>query len=140
MAVSGASRIWVTVTAVVAGLATVGLTLVAVMKDLDTAVQAATVAGAVATLATLLVSVIALFRGGGGAGSSHRVRAGRGGVAAGGDIIGSALGDHSKVTGPRTRPGTRPARRGTNDVRAGRDGVAAGGDITDSALGEGSER
>ncbi|MEV5086131.1 hypothetical protein AB0K74_48260, partial [Streptomyces sp. NPDC056159] len=52
----------------VAGLATVGLALVAMMKDLDTTAQAATVAGAVATLATLLVSVIALFRGGDGAG------------------------------------------------------------------------
>ncbi|MFI6857989.1 hypothetical protein [Streptomyces sp. NPDC050416] len=137
---SGTARTWVVVTAVVAGLATVGLVLVAVLRDLDTAGQAASVAGAVVSLAALLVSVITLFYGSGGAGSGRRVRTGRGGVSAGGDIIGSALGDRSKVTGPRTRPGASSGQQAANDVRAGRNGVAAGGHITDSALGEDSQR
>lgn len=127
----------------VTGLAAVGLTLLAVLADLDTAGKAASVAGAVVGLAALLVSVIALLRSGSSGGSSgggRKVRTGRGGVAAGGNITGSALGKNSKVTGPRTRPGAPPAARDGDDVRAGRDGVATGGDITDSALGEGSER
>jgi hypothetical protein len=133
--------VWVWATAVVTGLAAVGLTLTAVLADLDTAGQAASVVGAVVGLAALLVSVIALFRGsGGGTASGRSVRAGRGAVVAGGDITGSALGKNSKVTGPRTPPRSTSARRGRDDVSARRDGFAAGGDITDSAVGEGSER
>ncbi|MFI9391988.1 hypothetical protein [Streptomyces bauhiniae] len=124
-------------TAVVAGAATLGLVLVAVLADLDTAGQAASVVGAVVALAALVVSVLALF-GSGTPTPGRRVRAGRGAVAAGGNITGSALGQNAKVTGPRT-PAT-PARRPHDDIRAARDGIAAGGDITDSALGEGSER
>ncbi|TRO56119.1 hypothetical protein [Streptomyces sp. IB201691-2A2] len=142
VALTGAARVWVWVTAVVTGLAAVGLTLVAVLADLDTAGQVASVAGAVAGLVALLVSVIALFRGGsgGGSGTGRKVRAGRGAIVSGGNITGSALGKNSKVTGPRTVAGTPPAQRDGDDVRARRDGIAAGGDITDSALGEGSER
>lgn len=143
MALTGAARVWVWVTAVVTGLAAVGLTLLAVLADLDTAGKAASVAGAVVGLAALLVSVIALLRSGvsgGSSGGGRKVRTGRGGVAAGGNITGSALGKNSKVTGPRTQPGAPPAARNGDDVRAGRDGVATGGDITDSALGEDSER
>ncbi|MFB6507538.1 MULTISPECIES: hypothetical protein [unclassified Streptomyces] len=134
MASVGMARVWVMV---VTGLATVGLVLVAVLADLNTAGQVASVVGAVVGLAAFLVT---LFRSGGASGGGRRVRAGRGGVAAGGSITGSALGKDSKVTGPRTVPGRSPGRRGGDDVRAGRDGVAAGGEITDSALGEGSER
>lgn len=123
------------VTAVVAGAATLGLVLVAVLADLDTAGQAASVVGAVVALAALVVSVLAL---GGTPTPGRRVRAGRGAVAVGGDITGSALGRNAKVTGPRTP--AAPARRTDADVRAGRDGIATGGDITDSALGEGSKR
>ncbi|MET7610087.1 hypothetical protein [Streptomyces seoulensis] len=122
-------------TAVVAGAATLGLVLVAVLADLDTAGQAASVVGAVVALAALVVSVLAL---GGTPTQGRRVRADRGAVAAGGNITGSALGPHSKVTGPHTPP--TPARRTRSDVHASRDAIATGGDITDSALGEGSER
>ncbi|MFJ7199759.1 MULTISPECIES: hypothetical protein [unclassified Streptomyces] len=139
VASAGVARVWVWVTAVVAFLGTVGLVLVAVLADLDTAGQAASVVGSVVALVALLVSVVALLRGGGSA-SGRRVRGGRGAVVAGGDITGSALGKESKVTGPRTPSRRGSSRRDGNDVRAGRDGVAAGGDITDSALGEGSER
>ncbi|GHE92649.1 hypothetical protein GCM10017776_06310 [Streptomyces griseoluteus] len=129
------TRTWVWATAVVAGAGAVGLALVALLADLDTAGQAASVVGAVVALAALVVSVLAL---GGTPAPRRRVRAGRGAVAAGGNITGSALGDNSKVTGPRT-PSTA-ARRTHDDVHAARDGIATGGDITDSALGEGSER
>lgn len=142
MVSAGAARGWAAITAVVTGVGTVGLVSLAVAGDLDTAGQAASVTGAIVGLAALLVSVLALFRSdGGGSAGGRRVRAGRGGIAVGGDITGSALGKNSKVTGPPTTPRTisTPAREG-DDVRAGRDGIATGGDVTDSALGEGSER
>jgi hypothetical protein len=145
MAVTGAARVWVWVTAVGTGLATIGLILLAVLGDLDTAGQAASVVGAVVGLAALVVSVVALFRtssSGAGAGGGRGVRAGRRAVAVGGNITGSAIGKNSKVTGPPSTPGSAAtAPRGDgDDVRARRDGIAAGGDVTDSALGEGSER
>ncbi|WP_328978414.1 hypothetical protein [Streptomyces canus] len=140
VAVTGAARVWVWVTAVVTGLAAVGLMLLAVLADLDTAGQAASVAGAVVGMVALLVSVIALFRGGGSSGNGRTVRAGHGAIVSGGNITGSALGKNSKVTGPPTMPGPPSAQRDGDDVRARRDGIAVGGDITDSALGDGSER
>ncbi|MFF3735328.1 hypothetical protein ACFYXM_34945 [Streptomyces sp. NPDC002476] len=133
MASAGVARVWVMV---VTGLATVGLVMVAVLTDLNTAGQAASMVGAVAGLAAFLFMLLR----DGGASGGRRVRAGRGGIAAGGDITGSALGKNSKVAGPHTAQRSSSTRRGGGDVRAGRDGVAAGGDITDSALGEGSER
>lgn len=139
MAVTGAGRavVWVTVT--VTGLTAVGLVLLAVLGNLDTAGQAASVAGAVVSLAGLLVSVVALFRTSAGGGS--RVRAGRGAIAVGGDITGSALGRNSRVTSPSSAPrSTAAGARDGGEVRAERDGIAAGGHVTDSALGEGSER
>jgi hypothetical protein len=142
VALTGAARVWVWVTAMVTGVVTIGLILLTVLGDLDTAGQAASVAGAVVGLAALLVSVIALFRsGGGGSAGGRRVRAGRRAIAVGGSITGSAVGKNSVVTGPPTSPGTTPATpRDGDDVRARRDGIATGGDVTDSALGEGSER
>jgi hypothetical protein len=144
MAVTGAARVWVWVTAVGTGLATIGLVLLAVLGDLDTAGQAASVVGAVVGIVALLVSVVALFRtssSGAGTGGGRRVRAGRRAIAVGGNITGSAIGKDSKVTGPPSTPGSAaPAPRDGDDVRARRDGIAAGGDVTDSALGEGSER
>ncbi|MFJ9667805.1 hypothetical protein ACIRPP_24840 [Streptomyces sp. NPDC101219] len=147
MALTGSARVWVWATAVVTGLTAAGLILLVVLRDLDTAGQAASVAGAVVGLIGLLVSVVALLRGGGtaapaGAATGRRVRADDHGIAVGGDVTGSALGRNAKVTGPSAGPGTpRPAPRDTrDDVRARQDGIAVGGDVTDSALGEGSER
>jgi len=145
VALAGAARIAMQVTAVVTGLVAIGLILLAVLGDLDTAGQAASVVGAVVSLAALLVSVIALFRSGGSRSGSAagglQVQADRRGIAVGGNITGSALGANSKVTGPPTSPViSAPVPRNGDDVRARRDGIAAGGDVTDSALGEGSER
>jgi hypothetical protein len=134
--------VWVA--AVVTGLVTVALILVADLADLDTAGQAASVVGAVVALAALLVSLITLFRSGSGrigAGRGRRVRSGRDSVVALGNITGTAIGKDSKVTGPRsTATGGPAAPRNGDDVRTGRGGIVALGDITDSALGEGSER
>lgn len=141
MALTGAARMWVWGTAVVTGLATVGLALLAALADPDTTAQAVGLVGAVVGMAGLLVSVITLFRSSSTRSpNGRRVRGGRGAIAAGGDIVGSALGKNSKVTGPRTASSSTRVRRTADDVQAGRDGIATGGDIIDSALGEGSER
>ncbi|MFJ5561553.1 hypothetical protein ACIQCD_30080 [Streptomyces sp. NPDC093250] len=144
MAVTGAARVWVWVTAVATGLTAVGLALLAILGDLDTAGQAASIVGAVIGALALLVSVIALLSGssgGAGGGQGRTVRAGRNAIVAGGNITGSALGKNAKVTGPATALNPPPPTpRNGDDVRARRNGIAAGGDITDSALGEGSER
>lgn len=139
---TGTARVWISVTAALTGLATIGLVLVAVFADPDTTERTVGLVGAVVTMAALLVSVIALFRmtGGGSATGGRRVRGGRRSVVAGGNITGSAIGNNSKVAGPHTAPRSTASRRNVDDVRAGRDGIAVGGDITDSALGEGSER
>lgn len=144
VSLTGTARVWVWLTVVVAGLVTVGLVLVAVLADLDTAGQTASVVGAVVALAALLVSLIALFTsgaGGTGARRGRRVRGGRHSVVALGNITGSALGKDSKVTGPHsTMVGGTPAPNDGDDVQTGQGGIVALGDITDSALGEGSER
>lgn len=141
MTLAGSARVWVWVAVVVTGLATVGLILVAFLADPDTTEQIVGVVGAVVAWFSWLVSVIALLRGSSsGSRDGRRVRGGRNSVVAGGNITGSAIGKNSKVTGPRTRPGSTSPRGDTDDVRSGRDGIATGGDITDSALGEGSER
>ncbi|MFF9620587.1 hypothetical protein [Streptomyces griseosporeus] len=138
MAPTGAAQVWVWVTAVVTGLVTVGLVLVMVLVDLNTAGQIATVAGTVLSAAALLVSVVALAGGGGG---RRTVRAGRDGIAVGGHVTRSALGKDARVSGAATPPPAgAPAAAPDADVRSGRGGVATGGDVTDSALGAGSER
>ncbi|MFF9556285.1 hypothetical protein ACF1DY_10745 [Streptomyces albus] len=128
-------------TAVVSTVAAVGLAAVAWLGDLDTAGQAASVVGAVVGLAGLVVSVFTLARpANGGAAVGARVRAGRGGVAAGNDVSGSAVGAGSQVVGsPSPAPSPSPAAGGS-DVRARRGGVAAGRNITDSAIGDNSHR
>ncbi|MDT7847851.1 hypothetical protein [Streptomyces justiciae] len=132
---------WVGVTAAVTGLATIGLILLAAVGDLDTAAEAASVAGSVASLAALLVSVVALFWSGGGSATGRRVRAGRRAIAVGGNVTGSAVGKDLTVTGSPTSSGTTPrTSRDGADVRAGTDGIAVGGDVTDSAIGEGGQR
>ncbi|WP_221740784.1 hypothetical protein, partial [Streptomyces sp. RP5T] len=68
------------------------------------------------------------------------VRAERGGIAAGGDICGNAIGARSQVSGPRTPARGTAARHGTGDVHARPGATAAGGDVTDNAFGDGSRR
>lgn len=137
--VSGAARFALWAAAVVAGVVSLGLIGVAVMVDLDTADRVASVAGAVVALVGLFVAVVALTQPSSGRGM-RRVRTGRGGVAAGGDMGGNAIGDRSKVTSPRRAPGSAMRRRGADDVIAGRGGVASGGDMRDNAIGDDSER
>lgn len=142
-----AGRILGWIAVVLCALAAVGLVLVAVLMDLEAATLWATVAGAVAALAGVAISVRTLMgtsgaAGRGGRGSRH-VSAGGRGVAAGGDISGNAIGNHSSVRG---RPGARrssPSQPRSNragpDVRTGRKGIAAGGDVADNAIGNRSE-
>ncbi|MEV0874752.1 hypothetical protein AB0I86_26755 [Streptomyces sp. NPDC049950] len=139
MAVSGAVRVGVWTVAVVAGVVSAGL-IVALMVNPDMADRTASVTGAVVGLAGFVLALITLVHIPGTGGGGRRVKAGRGGIAAGGNITGNAIGDRSKAVGPPTQAGTAAASGQDTDVRAARDGLAAGGDVTDNALGDDSER
>ncbi|MFC8208381.1 hypothetical protein [[Kitasatospora] papulosa] len=143
MAVSGAVRVGVWTVAVVAGVVSAGL-IVALVVNPDMADRTASVTGTVVGLAAFVLALITLVHNAatspGTSGGGRRVRAGRGGIAAGGNVTGNAIGDRSKVVGPATPPGPTPAGGQDRYVRAARDGIAAGGDVTDNALGDDSER
>ncbi|MFD6532103.1 hypothetical protein [Streptomyces sp. NPDC060184] len=140
MAVSGAARVAVWVVAVVAGTVSIGL-IVALVVNPDMADRTASVTGAIVGLVATVLAVVALVRppGGGGGAGVRRVRAGQGGIAAGGNITHVAFGDNSRVIGHPTAPRTAPSTDQA-DVRTGRDGIAAAGDVTDIAYGDDSER
>ncbi|MBF6047973.1 hypothetical protein GO001_22585 [Streptomyces sp. NRRL B-1677] len=133
---SDSARVLVRAVALLCALCAVVLVLVAVLVDLDTGDRMASVAGAVAGLVGLALSVRALRPA-----DTAAVRArGRGAAAIGGNVSGSAVGRNSKVTGQPAAPGPGGTRQGGGPVTAEGDGaVAAGGDVTGSALGEGSE-
>ncbi|MEU6878462.1 hypothetical protein [Streptomyces sp. NPDC046712] len=134
---SGASRVLVRMAALLCAACAVALVLVAVLVDLDTGDRVASVAGAVAGLVGLAWSVVALRPSGDAAGVRSR---GRGAVAVGGDVTGSAPGRNSKVYGRSTPPARDGGTAAAGPVSAEGDGAfAAGGDVTGSALGEGSE-
>ncbi|MGW2044127.1 hypothetical protein ACWCPF_02935 [Streptomyces sp. NPDC001858] len=125
----------------VAGAGSAALVSLAVVGDLNAAGQVASVVGAVVGLAGVAISVLALNGASGSIGGSRRlVRAERGGIAAGGDLVGNAIGQGAVVSGPHT-PRRRPADRpGRGEVQAGPGSVAAVGDIADNALGDDSRR
>ncbi|MFI0879614.1 hypothetical protein ACH4TM_35200 [Streptomyces parvus] len=143
MTISGAARVGVCAVAVVAGVVSAGL-IVALVVNPDMADRTASVTGAVVGLAAFVLALITLVHNpttSPGTGSGRRrVRAGRGGIAAGGNIAGNAIGNRSKVVGSPTpaRPATASGQNA--DVRAARDGLAAGGNVTDNAIGDDSER
>ncbi|MFF7777537.1 hypothetical protein ACFZCG_24375 [Streptomyces tanashiensis] len=128
-----------------AALTAVGLLVVLVVADLDTGDKVASLVGAILAGAGLVVAVLSLVRDNAPP-VGREVRAGQGGVAAGGDITGSALGASSRVS---TQPPGGPAPvdaagavgppAGSGSVIADPGGIAAGGDISGSALGEGSQ-
>ncbi|AXK36055.1 hypothetical protein DVA86_29070 [Streptomyces armeniacus] len=132
-------RLAAVVAGVVAGAVGLGLLATAVLADLDTADQLASLAGAAAGLIGVVISVAALTRSPPEGG--RRVRARGGGKAAGGSMRGNALGRGSAVSGP---PSAVPRRRqeptGPVDVEARDDGVAVGEDLIDNAFGDDSER
>ncbi|MEU4659515.1 hypothetical protein AB0G32_37240 [Streptomyces sp. NPDC023723] len=132
MAMSGAARGWIAVTAVVAGAASVALVLVAVQADLDTAGQAASVAGAVVGLLALLVSVIALFRTGAPVAGTRSVQSG--------GVIGHAVtGDRNRLGSSATpvSPATSTSASGT--AVPGERGVSAAGGIGRAVTGDENE-
>ncbi|MEU9557277.1 hypothetical protein [Streptomyces fumanus] len=132
MAMSGAARVWTVGTAVVAGLASVSLIVFAVMADLDTAGQAASVAGAVVGLAALVVSVIALFRTGSPAAGARSVQAG-------GAVGRAVTGDRNRLrsgAAPIPAPTSGPS---SGQAVPGERGVSAAGDIGHAVTGDENE-
>ncbi|MEU7584339.1 hypothetical protein AB0B50_42930 [Streptomyces sp. NPDC041068] len=135
---SGTRRAVMWTVAVVGALVAVGLTLVAVLVDLDTADRAASVVGAVTGLVALGFSAYALAKPGGGH-EVHVVRArGRGAVAARGDVSGNAFGERSRAVGGPQPPSGRRSPGGTVSAR-GDGAVASDGSVRGNAFGDGSE-
>ncbi|MGC0382404.1 hypothetical protein [Streptomyces sp. SAI-129] len=132
MAMSVTARAWIVVTAVVAGAASLALVLVAVLADLDTAGQAASVAGAVVGLLALVVSVIALFRNG-------TPTAGARSVQSGGGIGRAVTGDRNRL-GSATPPAPPSASAApSGNAVPGERGVAASGGIGQAVTGDENE-
>ncbi|MDY0815320.1 hypothetical protein [Kitasatospora purpeofusca] len=120
----------------------IGLVLVAVLVDLDTADRVASVGGAVVALAGFVLALWQLQRP--APGPRTVVRGGRAGaVTAGGDMVGNAIGARSRVTGappvpaPAPQPGA-PAG-GQEVVGGGKGSVTAGGNMVGNAIGDESE-
>lgn len=139
-AVSGAARVAVWVVAVVAAATSVFL-IVSLVVNPEMADRSASVTGAVVSLVMLVLAVVALASTSPSGSGGRRVDAGRGGVAAGGDVVGNAIGERSTVIAPPStpRPGAGESSQ-TADVRAEQNGIAAAGDVRDNALGDDSER
>jgi hypothetical protein len=122
--------------AVLCALAAVGLTIVAVVVDLSTADQLASVVGAIVGLTGLALSIVALWR----PSSAHTVEAGPGAVAAGGNIGRAISGSNNRVTAPRARSVVPPSEPLNRTVKAtGAGGVAAGESIGEVITGDGNE-
>lgn len=127
--------------AALCGVAGVGLILVAVLVDLDTADRTASVVGAVVALVGLALSTYSLLQVPANAGGTTTAH-GRGAIAASGSVSGNAIGARSKVSAAPPAPGAPQ----TNSVSLspqvdsrGEGAVAAGGDISGNAIGDDSE-
>ncbi|MFH8680845.1 hypothetical protein [Streptomyces lydicus] len=95
------AKVVVTAVAVLCGLAAVGLTVLALMVDLDTADRAASVVGAVVGLAGLVVSLFGLHRAEAAAGGGNPVEAaGARSIAVRGSIGYAATGDRRRGARP----------------------------------------
>lgn len=130
---------WVSGTcAVLALLVTAGLVVVLLAADLNTASQAAGVAGTVLGALGLVASVAAYFRSGpsGGGAAVRRVRGGT--IAVGGDANGAALGEGAVVEGPAAQ--AAGSVQGPVDVASEAGGIAVGGNADNAALGRRSKR
>lgn len=129
------------VVAALCGVTGVGLVLVAVLLDLDTADRTASVVGAVVALVGLALSTYTLLQAptnGGGTTRAH----GRGAIAASGSISGNAIGARSKVGAAPAAPSTPPTNSVTPSPQVesqGEGAVAAGGGISGNAMGDDSE-
>lgn len=123
-------------------LSAVGLALVAIIVDLDTGDQVASIAGAVVGLIGCALSVY--FGSRPATGRRAAVQAhGRGAVAAGRDVSGNAVGKNARVirsASTPTNPNRLPNTTEDHEIIARGSGTVAGGDdVTGNAIGEGSE-
>ncbi|MEV0642015.1 hypothetical protein AB0I77_45255 [Streptomyces sp. NPDC050619] len=137
------ARIVVWAVAVLCGLGAAGLVVLVVAVDLNTADQAASVAGALVGIAGLAVSVYALCRTPVSTGSDASVEAGGvRSVAAGGNIGRVVTGDNASLTTAAPAPpfAAGVPRGPTFPARAtGERGIAAAGDIGEAITGDGSQ-
>lgn len=129
--------------AVLGAVVAVGLVLVALLIDLDTADRVASLVGAVVGLASFVVALYALHRSG-----TAPIRSSVGGtveaagfrsVASGGHIGRVLTGDHNVITGPAPSVPPTPAAGAPRSARAAGDrSVAAEESVGEAATGDGN--
>ncbi|MEV7380734.1 hypothetical protein [Streptomyces lydicus] len=136
-AMTDRTKVVVTAVAVLCGLTAVGLTVLALMVDLDTADRAASVLGAIVGLAGLVVSLFSLHRAEAALGDGNPVEAdGARSIAVRGSIGYAATGDRRQSARPVDPAAVLPVPSGdadrepTGPVRSpGERSIAAGGNV-----------
>lgn len=124
-------------TAVLCAAAGVGLVVVAVVVDLDTADRAASVVGGVVALCGTVLTVYQVLSAGGAA-TGIRAQGARA-VAAGGSISGNAMGTRSRVVGSAAGSAPGSAVTGGSVEAVGDGALAAGQGVSGNAIGDDSE-
>lgn len=135
-----AARVGTWATAAICAAAAVALTLIAITQDMETADRIASVIGAIAGLAGLIVSVYFSMRQ--TTTNNVTVRAsGRGATAVRGNVVSNAFGNRSRVASDTNSGGPAPTTSpAAGEIRAqGQGALAADGDVIGNAFGEGSE-
>lgn len=123
--------------AVVSGTVIVGLVAIAAL-DLDQGNRVASVIAAVVAILALLVSIVQMTRQ--PATKTEVQSEGANALAAGGDVAGNAIGDHSTVFGTASSSPRQTTTNPTASNSEGQGSIAAGGSILDNAIGDGSVR
>ncbi|MGP3974957.1 hypothetical protein ACTWQF_13305 [Streptomyces sp. 8N114] len=153
------SRVVVGAVAVICALVSVGLVVLVVVRDLNTAGQAAGIVGCVASLAAFVLSLHALYRSPATPPSGTRAGAGARtaphSVTAAGSIGRAVTGNDNRLPGPAPSPPVPPVvppgNSGSGQTgaaptsgprsaphAAGERGVSAGGDIGEAVTGDGN--
>ncbi|MGP3991307.1 hypothetical protein [Streptomyces sp. 3N207] len=150
------TRVVVGAVAVLCAAVSVGLVMLVVVRDLNTAGQAAGIVGSVASLAAFVLALYALYQPpatpapGTGEGAGAASATGPRSVTVSGSVGRAVTGDNNRLSGAAPDPHVPPgqSRSGGHDgapvpetpgtPRAGERAVSAGGDIGEVVTGDGN--
>lgn len=131
-------RLWASIAAL-AGCSIIAVLAIVACVDLDRGDKIASVVGAITAVAALCISVWQLLRKPKAA-LPKVVASGEGAIAAGGNVTGNAIGNHSSVTGIAVPSGASPPTPPANVHAHGDRSVASANSIENNAIGEYSRR
>ncbi|MFF9691021.1 hypothetical protein [Streptomyces sp. NPDC014623] len=133
--VSASRRRWIWAAAAASAVVLVGLVLLAIFVDLDTADRVASITGAGLGAIGLVISVFALFH------VSESPVTGERGVQAGHSIGLVVTGDNNRRSGPAPQQAPHDPTLPVRDVpAAGNRGVSAGGSLGEAITGDGNQQ